>query len=265
MQRSIPFNIVPILIISIALLNCGSQAESPGSKKLLKYTQNWQTSTENGWKDIRQVKYTYNEDKLLTEEAANKIQGDSLVSEFRLLREYNENGQMNKIVREQWVNGEWIFATKSTFSLDSNKVTQRIDSVGGLNAAVTLVSYNYDSLGRLSSELGRKIIEQDTVNQSMVAYTYNDRDLPIQKEFPRWSGETWVHARKMSLTYNKAGHHVQTIRFNWVDDQWRENIRYLLEVDADGNRLSELWQRPDEKGKEDFMRVNYTFNKRLSE
>ena len=244
-------------------ISCSGPSESKESRddiSSLKQTQNWQTLGDNGWEDFRIVEYEYNNDRLLIDETARRIQGDSLIPQFRLLRAYDENGDMTEVLRETWANDKWIFTIRSSFIYEDEKITQRIDSAAGTNAPMTYVTYTYDSEDYLISEIGVKDVEGNKVNHSAVRYTNNDKGLPIVKEYPRWSGDSWVNARKMELVYNGEGHHVQTTRFNWVDDSWQENLNYLLEIDEKGNRLSELWQRAKENGREDFMKLTYTYN-----
>lgn len=249
-----------ISIFLLSLLGCQKQVENAKNNpvKPLKQYQNWESKGENGWEKIRQVEYSYNSANLLVDETAKMIQGDTMTPQFRLLRTYGDEDNIARVERERWINDNWIFAMRSAYIYNNGRVIQRIDSVAGSNAAVTFVSYRYDEKDRLETELGLRSVEGNMVNQSKVIYQYDERDLPIEKEFPTWSGGAWTNSRKMNLIYNDAEHHIQTIRYNWVNEQWVENINYKLEVDSVGTRLAELWQRPGENGLEEFMRITYT-------
>ncbi|MEP1094125.1 MAG: hypothetical protein ABJG78_03395 [Cyclobacteriaceae bacterium] len=216
--------------------------------------------SEDGWEQSRKIEFSYDRNNLLTHETAYAIQGDNMTLAFRTVKSYDEEGNLERSIRERWINDEWIFGMRSAYIYNKGKTIQRIDSVAGSNAPITFISYRYNKKGLLEAELGLRSVEGNMVNQSKIIYTYNERDLPVEKEFPRWSENSWINSRKMTLLYNDDGHHIQTIRYNWVDDRWVENINYLMQVDDSGTRVSELWQRPGENGLEDFTRVTYSYH-----
>ncbi|MEP5613671.1 MAG: hypothetical protein ABJP45_15575 [Cyclobacteriaceae bacterium] len=249
------------LLFFLSLLGCQQQAETERDNptKPLIESQNFDSMTEEGWVASSKIDFVYDESNQPIEEIAYATKGGDAIPSFRTLKSYDEAGNLERSVRERWINETWTFGMRSAYIYNQGKIIQRIDSVAGSNARVTFITYRYDDKGRLETELGLRSVEGNMVNQSKVNYQYDERDLAIQKEWPRWSGDDWINSRKMALIYNDAGHHIQTIRYNWTDEQWVESINYTLQVDESGTRLSELWQRPGESGPEEFTRVTYTY------
>ena len=125
---------------------------------------------------------------------------------------------------------------------------------------VIYVIYEYDSKGNLLNETGQESLDNSTPRPPRVVYKNNKDGKAIQKEFPALKNGQWVNSRKMILIYNKQGHHIETVRYNWKDSIWQEFIHYELNVDSLGTRLSELWKRSNPEGRKEFMRITYTYD-----
>lgn len=257
MKRS--FIYLSALLLTIIFTSCQSPKEETAPKKKL---QLWETKTEDGWKSFRKVNYTYNDEGLLIEEKAQKIVSeDSLVNQFRLLTQYNSEGKMLNKIREIWKDGKWTFGIQNSFTYENDQVTRRKDSmiIQGQSKIIHVI-YEYDSEGNLLSETGQESLDNPKPRPPRIVYKNNKEGKAILKEFPKLKNGEWVNSRKMTLKYNKEGHHIETIRYNWKDSIWQEFVYYELNLDSLGTRLSELWKRSNPEGRKEFMRITYTYD-----
>lgn len=246
-----------MLILSAYSLD--SQAQS-GSTKHKPLIQLWENKTNDEWQVFRKVEYKYDDQKRLVEEKTLAAVPEGFNPLNRLRWMYNEKGDLAKVIRETW-NGEgWIFATQSRYEYRSDRIASRKDSAlqNGVLSLID-VEYAYDDKERVEEEISRKVQYDKRANQSKVVYHYDQNDLPVEKEYPIWSGSEWSKARKMTLKYDERGNHIETTRFNWTDNEWVLFVHYDLTIDAQGRRVKEMWKRPGEEGISNFMRISYRY------
>jgi hypothetical protein len=241
-------------------ISCQDNEVNKDAKKRL---QLWQSKTDNGWKNVRKIHYTYNEDGRLNEERAERIViKDSTENQYRVFITYNDDGKEKKKVREQWDIFRWTFAKQSTFVYADNKIVQRMDSIArGRGSVIDITDYKYGDQGYLIEEITYN--QRDSLKSfpRKIVYLNDKNGKPIEKEFPIYRDDQWQKARKMILTYDENGNHIKTTRYNWRNNEWKLFADYELKVDPQGNRISELWKRPSPQSQntEEFMRILYTY------
>ncbi len=255
-------DLLPLFLLLLFFSACKKKAPESDQVVIqaMKKFQIWERLTDDKWEIFRRVEFKYDNDNQLIEEMANNIQGDSIWPAFRTLSNYDESGNTVSKVRENWFQDSWILGIHSSYQFQDNRIVERLDSIMRNNQpSLTYTSYHYNGEGQLTSEVTQRVEENQRLNQTKVIYHYNEQGLEIEKEYPIWKDDQWINSRKMILLLNEKGQHIQTTRFNWKNEEWLESIHYELEVDENGVRQSERWQRPGESGRSDFMRISYVY------
>ena len=237
-----------------------TQFNHPVGKRSVK-TQIWENKVAQEWKEYRRVKFNYNAENQLVEQIINTVAGQLQTPLIKVSFSYGKNGNTITRLTESWDGQKWFFAAQNSFLYTEDRMTGREDiRLTQSGTTVISIKLEYDNKGNVVSEIGESVVDGKKVNYNKAINHYNESGLAIKKEFYLWSDGAWKNLRKMHLEYDDQGHHMRTTRFNWVEGTWVENLNYELTVDQSGNRLIELWQRPDEDGNwTDFRKVTYVY------
>ncbi|NAS30780.1 hypothetical protein GTQ40_07345 [Flavobacteriaceae bacterium R38] len=238
-----------------------SVSKNIGKKEFKKKFQIWNAKTSDGWEETHRTEFVYT-GNLLTEEISKKVMTkDSSLFLTRMYHVYDKNDRNISTVRERWNHDQWELIVKSDFHFKDDLIIKRYDSIVSNNrVSMNFTDYVYDDKNVLLSEVTKTVTDSIQTNLNKITYHYDHRRLAIEKEFPVWIDDKWINARKMILTYNDSGQHIQTTRYNWQNNMWRENIHYEMEVDDDGKRKNELWHRVNEKNERaPFMKIIYEY------
>lgn len=196
-------------------------------------TQIW-NAPSNNWEVSGRTTYTYN--------LAKKV----LTSEY-----------------EAWINPNWIFYRKDTYTYDGNNyltkiLSQEYDFISSWDESQTTYSNNPDgTVSQAIVETGKANL---LTNSARYTYTYTNSKLIMQLA-EKWNGTTWENSWKQTMGYDGNGYLINVLNQDWIAGSWKNKFRSFYTNYGNGTPfqiVTEVWNDIGLLWKTDY-RVTYTY------
>jgi hypothetical protein len=138
--------------------------------------------------------------------------------DYRIVQNFNNNGDLLTSLFELWQNNVWINSGKSTCI--------------------------YDAYGNLLTEISEEWVNNAWVNSWKSSYIYNANGNILNRLFQEWQNNVWLNYEKYIYSYDVNGNNLTELSEYWLNNVWVNNRRFTYTYDANGNRLialSEYW------------------------
>lgn len=196
--------------------------------------------------DIERQYYTYGVFGEMLSYTMEKFFISSSQQDFRLTKDYNENGETILELRQvlydnHWVNETQITRDFNTFGKLDHELEEGWNDGKWENKKQVTNTYSDE---RIILGKGEKWITDDWVNDYQDTYTYNDTNNTSVQLHQYWNGTTWIDNWRITKEYDPHGYLLMDVDETWYTNHWDYNNRYSFEYDSYGNTtmlLNEEW------------------------
>jgi len=204
------------------------------------------------WVSDLWIQYTYDTNNLLIEEFTQKYQISTGWKNYTLVfYTYNNNNNLIEKLLQYWYYGnEWMNSKKFIYSynLNNNLIEEIYQLWGGLdweNKSRTTYAYNVNHLiTQESYQLWQYLGGSGWVEVDRIIYTYDDKNILIEKLFQRYFGNTLLEQYKYTYIYDWNNRLIEDLgqSFNYGDTSWVNSSKKFYSYDLNNNLIEELYQ-----------------------
>jgi len=163
-----------------------------------------------------------------------------------LTLEHDPEGRPLVVVKDHWVEGEWVPFNRRRFTYEGDKIStlriQRWDATAQGYQDHELRTFNYTTDEVLSSRLYTKAPApgEALTNDRRWLYDYDDEGRLESILFQRWQSEAWTNVRRQLYRYQAEGLLEEQVGQRWQGGAWTPERRRLLSYDPNHRRLKRV-------------------------
>ncbi len=117
-----------------------------------------------------------------------------------------------------------------------------IINTSGADGEQKRITYTYDNMGNILTELTEKLSNNIWVKYEYVECIYDNMGNKLTELLKTWAQEKWWDSERLTFIYNLNGNLLTRLCEYWnlQDKQWENFERYIYSYDYNGNKLNEL-------------------------
>ena len=205
------------------------------------------------WVNHLWIQYTYDTNNLLIEEFSQIYwNGNGWENYTLVFYTYNNNNNLIEKLLQYWYYGnEWMNSKKFIYSynLNNNVIEEIYQLWRGLyweNESRTTYAYNVNHLlTQESYQLWQYHGGSGWVEVNRIIYTYDDKNILIEKLFQRYYGNTLLEQYKYTYIYDWNNRLIEDLgrSFKYGDTIWVNSSKKFYSYDLNNNLIEELYQQ----------------------
>jgi hypothetical protein len=206
----------------------------------------------------------YSTKGLLTTDLIKLKSGDTWIPYFFSQYSYDDQGYLNLIVDQEWINGEWVNGYRYSMELDAQgHLLSDLDEEWSGNEWIKMYrgQYAYDQNGNMVSQTGQLWSSDAWVNSHKTVFTHDAHGNVLTETDQWWSNDAWNNLTRLTRTWDSHNNNLNNIAEIWSVDHWEVNgrWRHSYTYNAQGKILTILTEH--ELGSwENDARVTYTYD-----
>ena len=140
---------------------------------------------------------------------------------------------------DQWLNGQWVKTSQSTYTYDSYGREISILSYRGWQSdqwsSVDRLTLTYNVDGLLLSMLDQVLTDSEWVNLSRETFSYDAQWDLLSDLYEKWTNGQWVNSDRTTCTYDSDANLSSSLSETWQYGQWVNTWQYTYAHDLHRN------------------------------
>ncbi len=175
---------------------------------------------------------------------------------------YNNDGNLESVLWESSVTGEWVKDSKDTYGYDSlgNRIYYLHQYFTGkwFESAFKIDFYFADT--NLVTSIQQKWIDNEWINSFKKNNTYSSNNFKDSTFFYEWKNDQWVNYELNIYEYDEKHNIISNLVKRWQEDQWIDHAFGVLQYDVNNNLLLENWKIALNNSWENWFRIFYEYD-----
>ena len=176
-----------------------------------------------------------------------------LVQLKRTIFDYNQQGQLQLVMNQEDMEGDWTTILRVTYIYDDNRIAaiNREQNLQDGSPSLNRTEFKYDDRGNILEEVNQSLVSDSLVNDYRIIQTYTDDNLVQERLEEEWSFNNWISRSRIEYSNLRTPQmEIDTaVSFQFLGGDWRRffrtidtrdlleerNSTYLLQQSLGGN------------------------------
>ena len=200
------------------------------------------------WNDLHLINYSYNIESLV--DTTRYGYWSAIDLDWRIwsrsITSYNERGDLNLKVWENWVQEDstWVTVVRNTYSYDDSLLTLELNEINtnGEWIGDDQWTYSYDSQGRLTQKLWQEYEYNTWLTKQRILYSFSDENQLSVQLVQDWAAGGWVDRSRTTFEYEDSN--LIESRLQVSDNEvWRNTSRWSHIYNSNDDETHFLYER----------------------